>query len=109
MKTIVSVALSVVLAAYAVYVALWNEQGVDVHLLFTSLEQVGLGVVVLCSFLAGAAAAGLALAWPILRLRLRARGQSRRVTRLEQEVHGLRTLPLAESDEPERAAASREG
>jgi uncharacterized integral membrane protein len=108
-KTIVALALALVLAGYAVYVALWNDQGVDVRLLFASIEQVGLGVVVLCSFLVGAVVASLALVWPILRLRLRVRSQSRRVTRLEQEVHGLRTLPLEESDEPEPPAVSREG
>ena len=110
MRSIVAIGLAVMAAAYAVYVSYSNDTTAPLSLLpFTAPVQLPLGVVVLSAFVAGGAAAALLLAWPLLRLRLRLRGQSRRVTRLEQEVHGLRTLPLADADEHEPTASVREG
>ena len=44
----------------------------------------------------GAAAAALVLSWPVVRLKVQTRRQSKRIAELEQEIHGLRTLPIAE-------------
>jgi hypothetical protein len=32
--------------------------------------------------------------WPLVRLKLHTRRHQRRIAELEQEVHGLRTLPI---------------
>jgi hypothetical protein len=37
----------------------------------------------------------LLLVWPLLRLKMQSRRQSKRMAELEQELHGLRTLPIA--------------
>jgi hypothetical protein len=43
----------------------------------------------------GAAATLLLTSWPLVRLKLESRRHSKRIAQLEQEVHGLRTLPIA--------------
>jgi len=55
----------------------------------------------------GAILAMALFSWPMVRSRLRLRRQSRRIARLEQEVHGLRTQPLTE-DEDETEFRRRE-
>jgi hypothetical protein len=37
----------------------------------------------------------LLLVWPITRAKMQTRRQAKRIAELEQEVHGLRTLPIA--------------
>jgi uncharacterized integral membrane protein len=106
-RPLAGVVLAVGLAVYAALVAWRNATPVTLDLLFGSVVDVPVWSVALGSLLLGAVAAGLACAWPILRLRLRVRSQSRRLTRLEQEVHGLRTLPL--SSEATKSARAREG
>ena len=43
-----------------------------------------------------------ALAWPLFRLRMRVRRQERGIDELEQEIHGLRTLPISDEAAPEQ-------
>ena len=109
MTTFLGIALVLVAATAAVYVALWNDARVPLDLALVRFEQVQVGLLLLCAFLTGGALMGALLSLPLLRLRLRVRRQSRRVTRLEQEVHGLRTLPLTEPDEQETTASAEEG
>ncbi len=83
-----------------------NSGPVTLDLLITTYT-----VVPLWAALIGAAAFGgvvvlFALSPSWVRLRLRTRRQARSIAELEQEVHGLRTLPLG--DEMETAEAARE-
>jgi uncharacterized membrane protein YciS (DUF1049 family) len=78
-------------------VAVANRELARVDLVFAALEQ-PLWIMLGSALLLGAALAAAAFSWPYLRLRLVVRRQSRRITRLEQEVHGLRTLPLGEQE-----------
>ncbi len=108
MKGLAGLAVAVAVIAYAVYLVTQNDQPVTIQLLFASVVGAPAWSLLLGSFAAGASLTALALSWPLLRLRLAVRRQTRRVTRLEQEVHGLRTLPLS----PEELAPSdlaREG
>jgi uncharacterized integral membrane protein len=93
-KGLVGLGIAVLLAAYAVFLAIANGDQVRVNLLFWSSESLPLYAVVLGSFVLGAAAAAAASSVTLVRLRLQLRGERRRASRLEQEVHGLRTLPL---------------
>jgi uncharacterized membrane protein YciS (DUF1049 family) len=91
-------------AAVAVFLVSGNDQLVPVNLLAIKMEAVPLWRVLLGSFVAGGLVIGLLVTWPYLRLRLRARTQARQISRLEQEVHGLRTLPL-----PDEESGAQEG
>lgn len=97
----------------AVYLALvgawWNHQEVEFKLFFgepAALHQ-PLGFLVLGALLLGGGLTALAFSWPMIRARLRLRRQSMRVAQLEQEVHGLRTLPLTDDDDA-KAVEARE-
>jgi uncharacterized membrane protein YciS (DUF1049 family) len=93
----------VVVAAVAVFLVSGNSAPVALNLLVT-VTEVPLWSVLLGSFVSGGLIIGLLVTWPYLRLRLRARTQARQITRLEQEVHGLRTLPL-----PDEESGAQEG
>jgi len=106
MKGFLGTAAAIALAAYAAFFVAWNGQPVNIHLLFARFDGIPVWGVVLAAFALGAALVGAATGWFLVRVRLQLRGQRREVGRLEQEVHGLRTLPLAPEDPSQRA---REG
>ncbi len=108
MKALFRVLLGLVPAVYLALVGTRNDELVDLKLFFYTLEQYSLGLVVLGAFLVGVGLTALVFSWPIVAVRLRLRRESRRVAQLEQEVHGLRTLPLSE-DEEAKAVEAREG
>jgi uncharacterized integral membrane protein len=83
-----------------------QKEIVSVHLMVVTFDEVPVWQALLISLLAGAGATALACAWPLTRYRLRLRRARQRMAELEQEVHGLRTLPLGE-DEAEDAARAR--
>jgi len=93
-KGLVGLGIGVLLAAYAVFLAAANGDHVKVNLLFWASEALPLYAVVLGSFVLGAGAASAVASVALVRLRLALRGERKRASRLEQEVHGLRTLPL---------------
>ena len=103
MRGLVLLGIVVAVAAVAVFLVSGNAQPVTVNLLVTQAE-VSVWRVLLGSFVSGGLVIGLLLTWPYLRLRLRVRTQARQITRLEQEVHGLRTLPL-----PDEESGAQEG
>ena len=103
MRGLVVLGIVVAVAAVAVFLVSGNAQPVTVNLLVTQAE-VSVWRVLLGSFVSGGLVIGLLLTWPYLRLRLRVRTQARQITRLEQEVHGLRTLPL-----PDEESGAQEG
>ena len=89
-----SLLLAVLLAAIVAYFVAANQQLVPVRLLGVTLEE-PLWMALLAAVLAGAAVALGACSWSIVRLKLQARRLLKRIAELEQEVHGLRTLPIA--------------
>jgi uncharacterized membrane protein YciS (DUF1049 family) len=109
MKTGLWIALALVLVVYAAFVVANNGDHVTLNLLFVRLDLVPVWQILLITLLGGGAIATLLFTLPFVRLRLRVRSQSREIRRLEQEVHGLRTLPLTETDEPGAARSAREG
>jgi uncharacterized membrane protein YciS (DUF1049 family) len=86
------------IAVVAVLLATRNDAPVSMDLLVFAATDVPLWGVLLGALATGGALVAGVLSWPYLRLRLRVRSQARQITRLEQEVHGLRTLPLPDEE-----------
>ena len=86
-------------AALVVYAVLSNGQEVIVALPFVAWPTKLWGAMV-ASALVGAGVATLLFAWPLARAKLAARRQAKRIAQLEQEIHGLRTLPIASDSVP---------
>jgi hypothetical protein len=92
-------------AGAAVYFAAVNATPIaEINLYFARPQNVPVWQALLGALLGGAGLAALVFTWPILRLKLGMRRAQRRIAQLEQELHGLRTLPLADDIAP----ASRE-
>ena len=82
-----------------------NTERIDaIDLLITSATQVPVWMALFTSAIAGAAATLAFLSWPLFRLRMRVRSQGRSIGEFEQEIHGLRTLPLGEEAATEEKA-----
>ncbi len=73
-----------------------TDQIATIDLLITSASEVPLWMALFSSTIIGAGVTLLLLSWPLFRLRLKVRRQERSIGELEQEIHGLRTLPLSE-------------
>lgn len=82
------------LAALVVTLVVRNGQPVIVDLLITTWPTKVWGAMV-ASAVVGAAASSLLLVWPVARAKMQSRRQVKRIAELEQEIHGLRTLPIA--------------
>ena len=102
MRTWASVVFGVILAGLLVYVVISNNDIVVVTLPLVKWPTKLWGAMV-ASAIFGAGAAMLLTSWPLLRLKLQSRRHTRRIAELEQELHGLRTLPIA-SDASSRKA-----
>jgi uncharacterized integral membrane protein len=89
--TLITGALLAGLVAYAI---MFNAEVVTVHLPFFSWQTEAWRALVSAALL-GAGAACLLLTWPLARAKLVSRRQAKRIAQLEQELHGLRTLPIA--------------
>ena len=96
MRVVLRILGLVVIVGYAAWLVSLNAAPVDVDLGFKDWPAVQSWLVILGSLLLGALAAGLACSWPIVRYRLRLRRSRQRIGELEQELHGLRTLPLGD-------------
>ncbi len=94
MRTWGSIASAVILAGLLVYVVISNNDLVVVTLPLVKWPTKLWGAMV-ASAAVGAGAALLLTSWPLLRLKLESRKHAKRIAQLEQEVHGLRTLPIA--------------
>lgn len=97
MRATLALLLAVGVAGFAVCVVLQNGAAVQIDLAAYTFEGPRLGVALLVAFVAGAAISTLVLSVSALRLRIRMRGQRRQISKLERELHGLRTLPLQEA------------
>jgi uncharacterized integral membrane protein len=89
-----------VLAALIAFAVAKNGQVVDVNLPFAHPWPMELWRALLVSALLGALLATLLFSWPLTRAKLTTRRQAKRIAQLEQEIHGLRTLPIATEGAP---------
>jgi uncharacterized integral membrane protein len=89
-----TVLVGVLLAALLIFAVLSNDTEVTVIMPLLQWRTKLWGAMV-ASAVVGAAAAMLLVSWPLVRLKLQSRKHTRRIAQLEQEVHGLRTLPIA--------------
>ena len=97
MRTWLAAIVALVVGALVVYAAWLNPEPVaQVDWVFGRAQGVPLWRVLAVSGLLGSVLTALVLMLPALRLKLRLRRAQRRIAQLEQEVHGLRTLPLDE-------------
>ncbi|MCP4005339.1 MAG: LapA family protein [bacterium] len=85
--------LALVIVGVSVFVSR-NPAEVPVDLGFHIIEGAPLWMSLLGSALLGAALTVGVFTWPLVSMRLQVRRSGKQVTKLEQEVHGLRTLPL---------------
>ncbi len=105
MRVVLRILLGVALVALAATLIVENsEEQVTVRLLVAQFTDVRAWLVIVVSLLAGATLAGLACSLPIVRYRLRLRRSRQRIAELEQELHGLRTLPLGDEAKGEPRA-----
>ena len=79
-----------------------NSETVNINLLVTSIESISLWKVTAIALLAGAAIGLILLLFPLTRqvfliLRLR-----KKIDALEEELDGLRALPLSKNEDPAR-------
>ncbi|HTO55769.1 MAG TPA: LapA family protein [Myxococcota bacterium] len=89
-----SVTVFLLFAALLVYVVISNNDIVIVTLPLVKWPT-KLWSAMVASAIVGAGATLLLTSWPLLRMKLQSRKHTRRIAELEQEVHGLRTLPIA--------------
>ena len=103
----VRIGVAVVLAAYSVLFAVRNTESVPIELPFIAEGILQGWLVVVLAGAFGAFAASMVMSWPMMRLSGQHRRDTRRISQLEQELHGLRTLPL--STTPEKPEVSNLG
>ena len=94
MRTWGSIVFGLILAGLLVYVVISNNDLVIVTLPLVKWPT-KLWAAMVASALLGAAATLLLTSWPLVRLKLESRRHTKRIAQLEQEIHGLRTLPIA--------------
>src|SRR5262245_42276693 len=105
MRSWVSIGSAVLLAVLLVYTVISNTDLVIVTLPMWQWRT-KLWAAMIGSAIVGSVATSLMVTWPLLRLKLQTRRQTKRIAELEQEVHGLRTLPIA-SDAPASTTAQK--
>jgi len=105
MRTWATVVAGILLAVLLIFVVLSN--GAEVTVVLPLLQwQTKLWGAMVASAIVGASASLLLVTWPLVRLKLHTRRHQRRIAELEQEVHGLRTLPIA-GDTPRPSSAQK--
>lgn len=94
MRNWLSLVVGLILVGLLLNTVINNTSAVTVVLPFLQWDT-KLWAALLAAALVGAAASLLLVTWPLVRLKLESRRHARRIAQLEQEVHGLRTLPIA--------------
>jgi len=89
-----SLVFAALVAALLVALVVGNGEPITVNFLLVQWPTKVWGALVAAAAF-GAVAAAIVLIWPVIRLKVQARRQSKRIAELEQEIHGLRTLPIA--------------
>lgn len=105
MRSWVSIGSAVLLAALIGYTVVSNTDPVTVVLPMWKWQTKSWAAMIAAAIV-GSVATSLIVSWPMVRLKLQARRQTKRIAELEQEVHGLRTLPIA-SDAPAPTTAQK--
>jgi uncharacterized integral membrane protein len=81
--------------------AISNSEQVKLNLLFGEFGPVPLSIFVIFAVAFGAAISAIGLGWTVASARMQTRRDAKRIAELEQEVHGLRTLPMVEEAKPD--------
>jgi uncharacterized membrane protein YciS (DUF1049 family) len=89
-----SLIFAAVVAAIVVALVVGNGESITVNLLVVQWPTKVWGALVAAAALGGLVSA-LMLSLPVFRLKVQTRRQAKRIAELEQELHGLRTLPIA--------------
>ena len=89
-----SLVFAALVAVLLVALVVGNGEPITVNFLLVQWPTKVWGALVAAAAF-GAVAAAIVLIWPVIRLKVQARRQSKRIAELEQEIHGLRTLPIA--------------
>ena len=97
----VKVGLGMVVVVIVALFAISNNEPVQLNLLFGTFGPVPLSVFVIFAVLFGGVVTAAALGWTVASARMQTRRDARRIAELEQEVHGLRTLPMVEEPKPD--------
>jgi uncharacterized integral membrane protein len=105
MRNWATIAVGILLAALLIFVVISNSDEVTVVLPLIQWRT-KLWAAMVGGAVVGAAASLVLVAWPLLRLKLHARRHQKRIAELEQEVHGLRTLPIT-TDTPRPTSAQK--
>jgi uncharacterized integral membrane protein len=92
--------IAVAVAAYLTLFVFKNTYEVQMVLPFIAQGELPSWLICVLSAAMGACVTSLALSFPILRRGAQVRRDTKKIAKLEQELHGLRTLPLA-SPKPE--------
>jgi uncharacterized integral membrane protein len=97
----VKLGLGIVVVVLVVLFAISNSEPVKLNLLFGEFGPVPLSVFVILAVAFGAAVCAGTLGWTVASARMQTRRDAKRIAELEQEVHGLRTLPMVEEAKPD--------
>ena len=108
MKMLFFGALLIAVTLYAALLVSSNSATILLNLPLIQEVETTLWMGVLAAFVSGALLIGLVSAFSILRLRLELRRRNQEIATLEQEVHGLRTMPL-EARAPTGQASALKG
>jgi uncharacterized membrane protein YciS (DUF1049 family) len=99
--------LALLVTGALVYLGMQNTAPIPlVDLLFVQFSAVPVWALVASSVGLGVAITTLMFTVPLFRLRLERRRKNKRVAELEQEIHGLRTLPLTADEGGTKAEAA---
>ncbi len=109
LRRVTGIALFLSLLVGAVLLRDANDQRIDIDYVFGTVTNVSLWLVLVASFATGAALATLILTTRLARGSLAQRRYRRAVARLEQEVHQLRNLPVADGPQLDPAADGSDG
>jgi len=92
----VRIALIMIAMVLVALFAISNNEPVQLNLLIGTFGPVPLSIFVILAAAFGGAVAFSALAWTVASARMQTRRDAKRIAELEQEIHGLRTLPMVE-------------
>ena len=81
--------------------AINNSETVTLNLVLGEVGPLPLSLFSILSAVFGAAITATVLGWTVAGARMQARRDAKRIAELEQEVHGLRTLPMVEEAKPD--------
>lgn len=95
MMAAVRLVIWVAAAAYLILFVFKNTYEVQMVLPFIAQGELPTWLICVLSAAVGASVTSLALSFPILRRGAQVRRDTKKIAKLEQELHGLRTLPLS--------------